>query len=176
MAKWIALFSQTGSEIANLARAIGRKPDLIITNNLDSTQWSPYVTLVSEILTMKHDDIMKYLLKQDTDTLITLHGYLRIIPEEVCSALKIYNGHPAAIDIYPELKGKDPQERIWAGSYPTIGSVVHRVIPAIDEGEIVATHAIPSKVVDKDELYYNLKLCSLIAWEKFFKGVYETGN
>ena len=30
---WIAFFSQTGSEIANLQQALGRTPDLIITND-----------------------------------------------------------------------------------------------------------------------------------------------
>ena len=30
---WIALFSQTGSEIANISNELGRRPDLVITNS-----------------------------------------------------------------------------------------------------------------------------------------------
>ena len=33
--KWIAFFSQTGSEIVELSKSIGRKPDLLVTNNVD---------------------------------------------------------------------------------------------------------------------------------------------
>ena len=29
---WIAFFSQTGSEIVNISQALGREPDLIVTN------------------------------------------------------------------------------------------------------------------------------------------------
>ena len=29
---WVALFSQTGSEIANISEELGRRPDLVITN------------------------------------------------------------------------------------------------------------------------------------------------
>ena len=32
MGKWIAFFSQTGSEIAEVSKQIGRWPDVIITN------------------------------------------------------------------------------------------------------------------------------------------------
>ena len=30
---WIALFSQTGSEIVNISKKLERRPDLVITNN-----------------------------------------------------------------------------------------------------------------------------------------------
>jgi len=30
---WIAFFSQTGSEIVNISQALGREPDLIVTND-----------------------------------------------------------------------------------------------------------------------------------------------
>ena len=54
---------------------------------------------------------MLYLVNNLKHDLITLHGYLRIIPENICKQCKhIYNGHPGLINMYPELKGKDPQE------------------------------------------------------------------
>ena len=36
---WVALFSQTGSEIARLRERLGRWPDTIITNNSDVDSW-----------------------------------------------------------------------------------------------------------------------------------------
>ena len=36
MAKWVTFFSQTGSEIAEISKQIGRWPDLIITNERPS--------------------------------------------------------------------------------------------------------------------------------------------
>ena len=32
---WIAFFSQTGSEIVELSKQLGRKPDLVVTNNFE---------------------------------------------------------------------------------------------------------------------------------------------
>ena len=32
MMKWIAFFSQTGAEIADISESLGRWPDLLITN------------------------------------------------------------------------------------------------------------------------------------------------
>ena len=34
---------------------------------------------------------------------VTLHGYLRILPPDFTKASNIYNGHPGAIEQYPEL-------------------------------------------------------------------------
>ena len=35
--RWIAMFSQTGSEIAALAKHLGKWPDVIVTNNEGSS-------------------------------------------------------------------------------------------------------------------------------------------
>jgi folate-dependent phosphoribosylglycinamide formyltransferase PurN len=61
------------------------------------------------------------LLEQFPDAIVTLHGWLRVIPAYVCERSRIYNGHPGLITKYPELKGKDPQVRafIKEGKYPT---------------------------------------------------------
>ena len=69
--------------------------------------------------------------------IITLHGWLRIMPPEICNRYEIYNGHPGLITKYPELKGKDPQMRAWEGDYEFCGSVLHRVTEGVDEGEII---------------------------------------
>lgn len=186
MAKqWIAFFSQTGSEIVNISKTLGIKPNLICTNNTEEYKGTPYHPgireLKSTICIGTHKKLMEYLSMTNVynpkDTLITLHGYLRILPPEICNKFEIYNGHPALITHYPELKGKDPQERTWEGNYHTIGSVVHRVTEGVDEGEVVKSVAYANRCNTKDELYLKLKESSLEAWLWFLKRVeYENRN
>lgn len=179
MAKWIAFFSQTGSEIVNLSKELGRVPDLIVTNNDEGgyrgITWHPGIReLGTTIMYAQHDRIVDYFVGDNAylskDTLITLHGYLRIIPPRMCNKYEMYNGHPALITLYPELKGKDPQERTWEGSYNTIGSVVHKVTEGVDEGEVISSVAYANRSNSKDELYSKLKQSSLEAWLWFLKG------
>ena len=173
--KWIALFSQTGSEIRDLSKKLGRSPDLIYTNNRSNDVWQNVLQEVdSQILVFNHVDIMNRIKNYQKGALITLHGYLRIIPADVCKECNIVNGHPGLITEYPNLKGKDPQERIenWM-SY--IGSVCHKVVPEVDAGEILSEDRIAIKQVEtfKSNYYNILRITSLNAWEKFFEN-YET--
>jgi len=39
--KWIAFFSQTGSEIVAISQALGRWPDYIVTNRMDNDNINP---------------------------------------------------------------------------------------------------------------------------------------
>lgn len=172
MAKWFAFFSQTGSEIVSLSERLGRSPDVIVTNNYDDKiHYHPGIRkLGAPLIISKHDILMKYFETQTvydpSDMVITLHGYLRIIPEHICNKYSIYNGHPAAIDIYPELKGKDPQARTWENKekYSIIGSVVHKVTPGVDEGEIIKSVKVINRNNSLDELFDSLKMTSLSAW------------
>lgn len=172
--KWIALFSQTGSEIVNITDAVGRAPDLVLTNNRDPVQWNDGIRQVCKnIMIDTHDKLMAYL-RENTeyapeDTVITLHGYLRIVPEDVCGTYIMFNGHPAAIDLHEELKGKDPQVRTWQGYYPTIGSVVHRVTAGVDEGPLVSVVHCDNTAQSEEELYGLLKETSLQSWLNFLK-------
>jgi folate-dependent phosphoribosylglycinamide formyltransferase PurN len=179
MTKWITFFSQTGSEIVNLSEKLGCVPDVIVTNNFDDkTHFHPGIRkLKSPLIIAKHDALMHYF---DTQTvydpssvIITLHGYLRIIPEHICNKYTIYNGHPAAIDLYPELKGKDPQVRTWEnkGKYDLIGSVVHKVTPGVDEGDIITSVKMVNSNNSLDELFDSLKMTSLRAWMAALKEV-----
>lgn len=179
MAKWIAFFSQTGSEIVNISKAIGRVPDLIVTNNDEGgyrgITWHPGIReLGTTIMYAQHDRIVDYFSNANgyipKDTIMTLHGYLRIIPPSMCNKYEMYNGHPALITHYPELKGKDPQERTREGNYNTIGSVVHHVTEGVDEGEVVSSVAYANRSNSKDELYSKLKQSSLEAWLWFLRG------
>ena len=172
---WITFFSQTGSEIAKLSRILNRVPDLIITNRQEHiADISPDVkNLKTTIMYGNHNMLMKCLYNQSLytpeDTLITLHGYLRILPPEICNKYEIYNGHPGAINIYPELKGKDPQVRAWEGSYRTVGSVVHRVTPGVDEGEVQSAVFADNTATTLDEMYGILTETSLKSWIQFMK-------
>lgn len=174
--KWFALFSQTGSEIVELSKALGRKPDLLVTNNFEEkNKFHPGVReLKVTIQTSRHDMLMDYFRSQaiynPEDVLITLHGYLRIIPEDVCTKYNMINGHPGLITVYPELKGKDPQVRAWEGDYRIVGSVVHKVTPGVDEGEVLSSVAYTNRCDSLDEMYGLLKRSSLESWLWYLKG------
>lgn len=145
MSRWIALFSQTGAELAEVSSSLGLRPDVIMTNNKDI----PILSLKSNAAYKgSHKALMGMLeeMLQEGDV-VTLHGYLSILPENVLNTegVVVYNGHPALISKYPELKGLDPQKRAHKDldKYESIGCVIHKVVPEIDSGEIVAESSIP---------------------------------
>ena len=174
---WVAFFSQTGSEIVSLSKALGRSPDLIVTNNFEEKiSFHPELrSLGATILSARHDRLMVYFREQrifdPSSTIVSLHGYLRVLPADICEKYTIFNGHPAPIDLYPELKGKDPQERIWQDKekYPIIGSVVHECTAELDAGQIVKAVHLTNRNYTKDEVYDSLKMSSLAAWTFFMK-------
>ena len=177
--KWAALFSQTGSEICNLSEKLGNYPNLVISDNTSEQNvvdpriernckriiWSKYKGLsVEEKLKYYSDRLTGY-------DVITLHGWLNIIPAEICEMFNIYNGHPGLINYYPELKGKDPQIRMWENisNYVYIGSVVHRVTAGVDEGPILCDSKINSNCAyGLDSTFGILKQTSLGSWIDFF--------
>lgn len=171
---WIAFFSQTGKEISDLAKEIGRWPDVIVTNErpldkrkIDSEIENKFYVQLSNTPTVEeYEDLLGYYDKP----LITLHGWLRIIPEEVCERYEMYNGHPGLISIYPELKGKDPQIRAYEGDYEYIGSVIHRVTPGVDEGEINYSIKVQKQNWTLDETFLKFRELSLDLWKRFLIG------
>jgi len=172
---WLALFSQTGSEIVKLSKEINRKPDYIVTNNFeDKIKYHPGIKELDTPVRAKHDVLMQYLrvqtLHDPKDVLITLHGYLRIIPSDICEKYEIVNGHPGYITAYPELKGKDPQVRTWEGKYMWIGCVLHKVTAGVDEGPVISQTGVPNTVKSLDEMYSKKKQMSLYLWTKFMWG------
>jgi folate-dependent phosphoribosylglycinamide formyltransferase PurN len=173
--KWIALFSQTGSEIVNISEAVGRTPDLVLTNNKDPVQWNSGIRQLCKNITVdSHDKLMDYLRSNEEfapeDTVITLHGYLRIIPEDVCGSYIMFNGHPAPIHLYPELKGKDKQEDLYKYryEYPRIGCVIHRVTSTLDDGVIIINIDAENNLTSIEDAYTKLKHLSLESWKEFF--------
>ena len=174
---WVAFFSQTGSEIVELSKSIKRKPDLLVTNNFeDKIKFHPGIReLGVTIMSAKHDMIMNYFRNQVVynvpQTLISLHGYLRILPADICEKYEIYNGHPGSIELYPELKGKDPQEKVWQDNdkYTIIGSVVHKCTAELDGGDVLKSVSVRNRNYTREDLYASLKMTSLSAWNFFLR-------
>ena len=117
-------------------------------------------------------DILEDLHFNIDKTIITLNGWLRIVPASKCNMYNIYNGHPGLITKYPELKGKDPQKRAWESiaSYSKIGSVVHKVVAEVDAGEVMVEKSAGTKhIYNLDKTYDALKKTSFNAWLEFLK-------
>jgi len=173
---WVAFFSQTGTEVANIMQYFNVVPSAIITNRQSDDGVHPYLLLkksegMNWITLPTKPELKDYrkALKGFDSPLITLHGYLRIIPKEICKKYTIFNLHPGLITQYPELKGKDPQKRAYELGHSVAGAVIHKVIPAVDEGEIVQSHAINIKGLSEDQVYHQLHCLGSIMWYGFFK-------
>ena len=173
---WIALFSQTGQEIIDISNQVDKVPDLIISNNHPSNvinilKGVEYRWLISS-KESKTLNILDEVVEDPENTLITLNGWLRIVPPNKCTKYNIYNGHPGLITRYPELKGKDPQERTWDNlhKYDVVGSVVHKVVEEVDGGEVVEREFTSSdNLLTLDDTYNALRNCSFRAWCRFLK-------
>lgn len=180
---WIALYSQTGSEIDNIISELGLRPNLILTNTTTCDT-------IDHAIRMKHSQIQSLLqampLYDAKNYLVTLHGYLNIVPPATIDRFpNMYNGHPGLINLYPELRGRDPQKKIWdrycAGDpYQKIGSVIHRVTPEVDEGPIQLT--VSTEEIQEWESYEDalntIKKLSLISWTDFlgFQGIGDSNG
>lgn len=168
---WIAFFSQTGSEIADIAEKLGRWPDRIITNERPEhlrtidprIEKRNYWTFPNKPDEENYMEVLEFF----PNSLVTLHGWLRIIPEVVCKHSTIYNGHPGLITKYPELKGKDPQKRAFKEQYPEIGTVIHEVTAGVDEGEVILSNSVEVKNLELDETFAILRKLSLELWVEF---------
>jgi len=169
---WIAFFSQTGSEIVNISQALGREPDLIVTNERPD-----HLRKINEGIELCYmvpnkptlEDYQEVLSAYD-NPLITLHGWLRIVPEEIADQYEIYNGHPGLITMYPDLKGKDPQMKAWEAHYKTVGSVIHKVTAGVDEGPVIMERAFTfERKPMLSTIYEVLHNISTELWLKFFR-------
>lgn len=176
---WVSLFTQTGSELQSIVDVFKKAPNVVLYNGKDpnSVVFRKEKYPLTMFMHKKHDDIVEWLRESYPEpevrsrVIITLHGYLRILPPDICERYTIYNGHPGAIDLYPELKGKDPQVRAWENivSYSKIGSVIHRVTEGVDEGKIVKSVHFTNNVKSLDDTFNTLKTASLVSWVLFLK-------
>jgi len=171
--KWITFFSQTGAEIADLSENIGRWPDIIITNSRPDH----LRTIDPRIVEYGYTEVPNKPTVSDLDTVlqdnavITLHGWLRIMPEVICNKYLIYNGHPGLITKYPELKGKDPQVKAHKLGHEVAGAVIHKVTAGVDEGRIIMEEYFNATQLDLDSLFRILRDRSLYMWSNLLKQV-----
>jgi len=168
---WIAFFSQTGAEIADLAESTGKWPSRIITNERpnDARTIDPrieekgYFTFSNKPKVNEYLDVLQYF----PDAIITLHGWLRILPSEVTQSFNIFNGHPGLITVYPELKGKDPQIRAFEAKHEVMGCVIHKVVEGVDEGKVLKEIRFNAFSITEEEMWKVFKDRSLYLWIEF---------
>ena len=178
LSNWGVLISQTGSEVIAISEKLGILPSLLVTNRvtkISEKNMEIFGKNNVEIVVLPNKPTLDQYLRSGLleKELITLHGFLRIIPEGFFPYFKgkIYNGHPALITKYPELKGFNKQEDIAGNQekYPFCGSVIHECIPELDAGKVIVSCNIKNTTNTIDEAYELLRNTSLITWEAFFK-------
>ena len=175
---WIAFFSQTGSEIVDIAKSLKRWPDVIITNERPAhlRKINPEILEQDLLVTTSNKPSAEELLEilaYYNDPIVTLHGWLRIMPANICESFNIFNGHPGLITEYPELKGKDPQIRAFEGKYPIMGCVLHKVTAGVDEGRIIAEERFNAFEITEEEMWKVTRDRSLYLWIQFLKNVLQ---
>jgi methionyl-tRNA formyltransferase len=170
---WIAFFSQTGSEIVEVSKLLGRWPDLIITNERPDHSRKIHPALEDKHLVFVEnkptEEELLQILSYYKDPIITLHGWLRIMPADICNRFEIYNGHPGLITEHEILKGKDPQQKAFDLGLESSGCVIHRVIEGVDEGEILRSRKVSIKGLEIGEVFYILHSISVSLWVDFLK-------
>ena len=178
--EWCAFFSQTGTELANIIKQTGREPDRIITNlTLEQVEqkvnpwlWKNYKHKIYH--TVNRPTVHDYINAvgyDHRDKILTMHGWLRIIPQTLCHRYQAFNGHPGLITKYPELRGKDPQLKAHLGNYDIGGSVIHEITPELDEGPILLFREVSLKNLNLDDTFRILSEASLDLWIKFFEEI-----
>ncbi len=166
--RWVAFFSQTGSEIINLTNNIGHAPDLIVTNKKKESISKEFLSRFEDKIHYLTDgSVESYSFLRESDV-ITLHGFLRIVPAEVCLKHNIFNLHPGLINVYPNLKGFNPQDKVLKNLslYDYIGCVVHKVTPEVDAGSIIMTTMVPTQF----DVYGVLKELAVNLWTSLLTG------
>jgi folate-dependent phosphoribosylglycinamide formyltransferase PurN len=173
--KHIALFSQTGSEIGRLID-FGIQPDLVFYDQTNPDIIDPSIDTESYAFRIPKKKVKDVKFLRDCfgdpkKCYITLHGWLHILPKEICEEYEVYNGHPGYIVKYPELKGKDPQKRAFEDreKYKFIGSVIHKVIPEVDEGEILYESCLLNAYTTESGVIDACRRISLDIWKQFFR-------
>lgn len=177
---WTVFFSQSGKEICDLAERLGRWPDKIITNKRpDHLRTIDKRLLERKIIYLPNtpsvEEYFEILSESNVNSLITLHGWLRVIPEEVCNKYNIFNGHPGLITSESEggygdlLKGKDPQQKAVDLRLPYSGCVVHKVTAGVDQGLILLSDQVRIEGLEVEKVFTILREASLDLWISFIK-------
>jgi folate-dependent phosphoribosylglycinamide formyltransferase PurN len=182
---WVTFFSQSGKEICDISDKLGFYPDIAITDNNTISKLDPRIINCKKLVIRNYKSLNKLqkinfyteeipvVMLFQPGTVITLHGWLNIVPSQVCKVLngRLFNGHPGLIDKYVDLKGKDPQIRCFNNieKYDSVGSVVHYVTPELDAGEILVSTSVDSSCcTDLENTFKTLSRTSLTSWLTFF--------
>lgn len=172
------MFSRTGYELYCIIKILKLLPTQIICNRkplkdgIDKRFWDFLqdqnydITFVTKSPPIEEYDLF---LQPPDNHIITLHGWMRIIPSAICERYNIYNGHPGDILTYPELKGKDPQQKALDFNHKTIGTVIHKVIPEVDNGPVISVKKIDNTFKDVDSISIALREESIFLWSDFLK-------
>jgi len=175
---WIAFFSQTGSELYQVCESLNIWPDAVVTNAavVDNSKWQNtsviHINKSQKITSDTYFDIFKQYISTGEEAYITLHGWLKIIPKDVCERYTIFNGHPGDIIKYPELKGKDPQQKSFDLKLKTSGCIIHRVIAEVDSGPVISrVECDISDCKTVEEIIDRLKKISVNMWKEFIKSI-----
>ena len=170
---WVAFFSQTGSEIVEVSKLLGRWPDCIVTNERPEHLRKIHPALENKHLVFVEnkptEEELSMVIGQYGNPLVTLHGWLRVMPPYICNRFEIYNGHPGLITKYPELKGKDPQQKAFDLGLEYSGCVIHKVTEGVDEGKILLERKVYIKELEIGELFTILHSISVSLWVEFLK-------
>jgi len=175
--KWTALFSHTGAEIFNISERLDLWPDKIITNKIPGSKdihpgiAEGFAREAGEevIYCRSKPTVTDYRQLLDEDDVITLHGWMQVIPPKICKQFKIYNLHPGLITAYPELKGKDPQSRVInkQTTYDRIGCVIHEVTEEIDGGEVLMERSVNNRYYSTKQVTEKLHEIAADMWVDF---------
>lgn len=171
--KWYAFFSHTGTEIYNLTRRVGITPDCVVTNTRDMDKLHPGLKKLSTEFRYtnnwpKEPDYDFMLDECETGCICTLHGWMRIVPPSVCESHEMYNLHPGLITRYPELVGKDPQDRVDPETHEYVGLVIHRVTEQLDGGEVIVEMSTRNNNTNTHKVLHDM---ALEAWDTLFHKV-----
>jgi len=166
---WTAFFSHTGSEIVNISNKLGRRPDVVITNKPPGDD-AIHEGIQENIYVPNRPSVIDYRGVLQPDTIVTLHGWMRIIPPEICEEYEIYNLHPGLITKYPELKGADPQKKVAESvikEYDHIGCVIHKVTSGVDEGPVLAESSTRNHYSGEEQISCKLHEMATLLWLEY---------
>ena len=170
---WIAFISRTGTELREVSKRLGAVPDYVFTNNLEL---DPKLFKGSIVIQDTASRLFKRLNELPvTNPIITLNGFMRIVPADICNNFEILNLHPGMIQEHPELKGLDPQKRAIELKHTHAGCVIHKVVEGVDEGAILA-YTEPRLIQSNDTeetLSNKLREDSIELWVRFLKWGYK---
>ena len=171
---WVTFFSQTGSEIYNIIQLLKKEPDIIVTNKILKDIETMNLNLLDEygeriVFTSKKPESSEYVFIIPDDAIVTLHGWLRIVPADVCEKYEIYNLHPAPLQTYPHLKGKDPQIRTFSEGLEFSGNTIHKCTAELDAGPILAQNLIDVKGYTLDQIFSETHKAASELWVDFLR-------